>query len=89
MKFNMAHIRERAAGGGWIDFAVFDATSTIGDNDGVLHQLTMAARSMGLKIDQSALAYRLGSGVQVFGSPSLVSYLTQNGLPCWTHTITV
>jgi len=89
MKFYMAHIRERAANGGWIDFAVFDATSTTGDNDGLLYQLTMTARGMGLKIDQSALAYRLGTGIQVFGSPPLVSYLTQNGLPGWTHTITV
>ena len=32
MKINLAHLRERSTDGGWIDFVVFDAKSTIGDN---------------------------------------------------------
>ena len=54
MKINMAHLKERATSGGWINFAVFDARSTTGDNAGLLHQLTMAARANGLAVDQSA-----------------------------------
>ncbi|MNJ40998.1 hypothetical protein D3C77_359050 [compost metagenome] len=87
MKIKMAHLRERAANGGWIDFAVFDAKSTNGDNDGLLYQLTLAARNSGLKIDQSALAYQVGSRVQFFGSRTLVDYLAKMGVPRWTHTI--
>ncbi|MET3054992.1 hypothetical protein ABXV19_24705 [Pseudomonas alkylphenolica] len=89
MKIKMAHLRERATNGGWIDFAVFDAKSTNGDNDSLLYQLTLAARNSGLKIDQSALAYQVGSRVQFFGSSTLVDYLAKMGVPRWTHTIDV
>ena len=54
MRINMAHLRERSTSGGWINFAVFDAKSTAGDNAGLFHQLTMAARANGLRVDQSA-----------------------------------
>ena len=27
MRINLAHLRERAASGGWVNFAVFDARS--------------------------------------------------------------
>lgn len=87
MKIKMAHLRERATNGGWIDFAVFDARSTNGDNGGLLHQLTIAARGQGLKVDQSALAYSLGGRIQFFGSRSLVDYLAKKGLPSWTHSL--
>jgi len=71
MKINMAHLRERSTGGGWINFAVFDARSTTGDNDGLLYQLTQAARASGLRVDQSALAYKSGGRIQFYGDRNL------------------
>ncbi|MCY1373052.1 hypothetical protein D9M69_603020 [compost metagenome] len=87
MKINMAHLRERAVGGGWVNFAVFDAKSTSGDNDGLLRQLTAKARASGLLIDQSALAYSSGGRIRFYGTPKLVGYLAKSWRPVWTHTI--
>lgn len=87
MKVKMAHLRERAQSGGWINFAVFDARSTTGDNASLLYQLTNAARVSGLKIDQSALAFNYGGRMQFFGDKNLASYLAKAGVPRWTHTI--
>jgi len=89
MKVNLAHLRERSTSGGWIDFVVFDAKSTTGDNDGLLFQLTQAARAAGLKVDQSALAYKSGSRIQFYGDKNLVGYLSKGWTPHWTHTIDV
>ncbi|WP_116137197.1 hypothetical protein [Trinickia diaoshuihuensis] len=89
MKIELAHLRERATSGGWIDFAVFTAKSTTGDNGALLVQLTQAARASGLKVDQSALAFSAGGQVRFFGDKNLVSYLSRNGVPSWTHTIDV
>ena len=77
MKVKMAHLRERAQSGGWINFAVFDARSTTGDNASLLHQLTKAARVSGLMIDQSALAFSYGGRMQFFGDKNLASYLAK------------
>ena len=87
MKINMAHLRERAVGGGWVNFAVFDAKSTSGDNDGLLWDLTAKARASGLKIDQSALAYSYGGRLRFHGTPKLVQYLAKGWRPTWTHSI--
>ncbi|GLT22073.1 hypothetical protein GCM10007933_15290 [Zoogloea oryzae] len=90
MRINLAHLRERAQSGGWINFAVFDARSSSGssdDNASLLAQLTAKARGANLQVDQSALAFMSGSRIQFFGSPPLVEYLSNNGLPGWTHTI--
>lgn len=90
MKVNLAHLRERARSGGWINFAVFDARSSSGsrdDNAQLLAQLTARARNANLQVDQSALAFMSGNRVQFFGSPPLVEYLSTSGLPGWTHTI--
>jgi len=89
MKINMAHLRERSTTGGWINFAVFDAKSTAGDNAGLLHQLTMAARANGLQVDQSALAFQSGGRIQFYGDKNLVSHLSKGWIPQWTHTIDV
>jgi hypothetical protein len=89
MRINVAHLRERAAGGGWIDFAVFDAKSTTGQNDQLLHQLTMEAKSSGLKIDQSALAFMSGGRMQFYGDKNLVAYLARSGVSRWTHSLTI
>jgi hypothetical protein len=90
MKINLAHIRERAAAGGWIDFAVFDARSTTGtnsDNAILLQELTAKARAEGLKIDQSALAFARNRQIMFYGSKHLVDYLSKGWVPHWTHTI--
>lgn len=90
MRVNLAHLRERARSGGWINFAVFDARSSSGTNDDnarLLAQLTAKAKGANLRVDQSALAFMSGSRIQFFGSPPLVDYLSKNGVPGWTHTI--
>lgn len=90
MKINLAHIRERAAAGGWIDFAVFEARSSSGtnsDNASLLQQLTLKARAQGLKIDQSALVYAQNGLNMFYGSKHLVDYLSKGWSPHWTHTI--
>lgn len=87
MKINLAHIRERSTSGGYIDFAVFDARSTSGDNATLLAQLTAKARVSGLKIDQSALAYSQNGRIKFYGSKNLVDYLARSGLPRWTHEV--
>lgn len=87
MRINLAHLRERSTSGGWINFAVFDAKSTSGDNGGLLRQLTLAARAAGLRVDQSALAFQAGSQIRYFGDKNLVDYLAKGWLPQWTHTI--
>lgn len=89
MQVNMAHLRERSTSGGWINFAIFDAKSTTGDNAGLLHQLAQAARAAGLQVDQSALAYTSGGRIQFYGDKNLVSYLAKGWTPQWTHKINV
>lgn len=92
MRVNFAHLRERSTAGGWISFAVFDARSTSGsdsDNADLLHQLTNRARASGLKVDQSALAFTELGRVKFFGSKNLVEYLSEAGLPRWTHSMDV
>jgi len=90
MRIEFAHLRERGAAGGWIDFVVFDAKSTTGtdaDNARLLHQLTVAAAGLGLKIDQSALAFKSGAQIRFYGTPALVDHLARSGVPRWTHYI--
>lgn len=87
MKIKMAHLREHALGGGWGNFAVFDAESLSGHNRDLLEQLTNKARNSGLQIDQSALAYTSGGQIHFYGDPKLVDYLAKNWHPVWTHTI--
>ena len=90
MRINFAHIRARAANGGFIDFAVFEANASSGmdsDRADVLHNLTMKARFQGLKVDQSALAYSENGRIRFYGSPNLVDHLSRSGLPRWTHSM--
>jgi hypothetical protein len=92
MKINLAHLRERAQSGGWINFAVFDARSNSGsasDNSMLLAQLVAQARRNSLNVEQAALAFRSGGRLQFFGSPSLVDYLSKRGVPAWTHQLDV
>lgn len=88
-KVNIAHLRERSTTGGWINFVVFDAKSTTNNNDRLLYQLTTRARSTGLKVDQSALAYSKNGRIEFYGDKNLVQYLSKIGLPQWTHTLEI
>jgi hypothetical protein len=88
MRVNFAHVRERAAAGGDINFVVFDGRSASGssiDNDVILTRWTSAARSLGLLIDQSALAFLQNGRIQFYGSKPLVEHLARTGLPSWTN----
>jgi hypothetical protein len=90
MRVNLAHRRERARSGGWINFAVFEARSSSGtrdDNTRLLAQLTAKAKASSLQVDQAALAFMSCGRIQFFGSPPLVEYLSKSGLPGWTHTV--
>jgi hypothetical protein len=90
MQIDMAHLWAQAKSGGRVNFAVFDAKSTSGDNAGLLARLTLKARACGLKVDQAALAYKSGNGIEYFGDKNLVDYLSKNWLPLqWTHKLTV
>jgi hypothetical protein len=89
MKIKMAHLRERSKTGGWINFAVFAAKPTGGGNDGLLARLTLAARANGLKVDQSALAFKAGGRTKFYGDKNLVDYLSKNGIWRWTHSLTI
>ena len=88
-KINLAHIREWSTTGGWINFVVFDAKSTAGNNEKLLTQLTSQARANGLQVDKSALAYATNGRLEFYGTKDLVQYLSKSGLPQWTHSINV
>jgi hypothetical protein len=92
MRVNFAHISHPSTSGGRINFAVFESISNSGlrdDNSDVLDQLTYAARAQGLRVDQSALAFKQNGRLQFFGSLPLVELLSKNGLPRWTHYLNV
>ena len=92
MRINFAHLREHAASGGWINFAVFDAHSTAGtdpENAKVLASLTAKARSAGYRVDQAALAFLRGGRTTFYGTKTLVQYLSRMGVPHWTHVMDV
>jgi hypothetical protein len=88
MRVNFAHIRERSTTGGWIDFAVFDANSTDRTDRGraeVLRDLTVMARASGYKVDKSALVYDENGQLKSYGASDIVEYLSDSGIPRWTH----
>jgi hypothetical protein len=90
MRINFAHIRHPSTSGGYIDFAVFEAKATSNTSSAkqsVLNQLTQAARSAGHKVDQSAIAFSQDGQIQFFGDKNLVDFLSNSGLPQWTHWI--
>lgn len=90
MQVNMAHLRERSTAGGYVDFAVFEARSQSGtnaDNATLLQQLIHHAMRAGHKVDKAALAFMQNGQLRYFGTPDLVKYLSQRGLPRWTHKL--
>lgn len=92
MRIRFAHLREHSVSGGWVNFAVFEAKSISGsnsDNSTLLAQLTSKVRVMGLRVDQSALAFNQSGTVRFYGTKNLVGYLARNGISHWTHTIDI
>lgn len=92
MQINFAHLRERAADGGEINFAVFEAraiSNTDASRLAVLSGLTTKARSSGLRVDQSALAFTENGRIKYFGSKNLVEYLSRRWTPHWTHKLSM
>lgn len=92
MKVNLAHLRDRSTSGGYIDFVVFEARSRSGldrDNLNLLNELTYEARKAGYRADKSALAYMNAGRVRFFGDKDLVKYLSNRGVPNWTHYLVV
>ena len=87
MTIHFAHLREQG-----IDFAVFAADSKDHSRSGreqTLADLVVRTRASGLKIDTAALAYEEHGRTCYFGTPDLVQFLANNGVPGWTHTLKV
>ncbi|MBS1807765.1 MAG: hypothetical protein JST84_06200 [Acidobacteria bacterium] len=92
MKIGIAYLRGRSETGGFIDFAVFNADARsggAGDRADVLQDLTERARAAGLTIQKSALAFNENGRITFYGTPDLVEYLSNNGVPAWTHYLTL
>jgi len=49
--------------------------------------LTAQARAANLAVDKSALAYMENGRLNFYGAPDLVRFLSNNGLPRWTHRL--
>lgn len=92
-KIEFAHLRDRSANGGWINYAVFNAKSRAGnstDNQALLGTLTARARASGLRVDQSALAFKQNGRIQFYGNRNLVRFLSQNFRHIsWTHSLSI
>ena len=55
----------------------------------LLRQLMMHVRRKGLNVHQAALAFEEEGELKFFGSRNLVDHLSENGLPGWTHSLTL
>ena len=79
MRVNLAHINIQG-----VDVAVFDAKPNI-DSDSyrqeLLTSLTSRARLAGLRVEKSALAYVHLGQLMFYGTPDLVQYLQNSGMP--------
>lgn len=85
MRIQLAHLRDQG-----INFAVFaaDAPSRLNsDRNDVLGNLTSKAEAAGLRVDKAALAFTEHGRLTFYGTPDLVRYLSQRGVPRWTHWI--
>jgi hypothetical protein len=92
MKIELAHVRGRSTTGGFIDCAVFKADVTSerdSDRAELLLDLTTRAGLAGLSIEKSALAFRENGRVMFYGTPDLVEYLSNTGVPLWTHYLNI
>lgn len=87
MRIKIAHLRDQG-----IDFVVADADATTrldSDRDAILQRIWAAARHAGLKVDKAALAFIEGGRAKFYGTPDLVRFLANYGVPRWTHSIEI
>lgn len=85
MSIPVAHLQEQG-----IHFAVFDADARSGSSAGraaLLARLTAMARTQGLRVEKSALAFVESGRLTYYGTPDLVKFLSNNGVPRWTHVL--
>lgn len=87
MQFNIAHINIQ--GQHCLICGADAPEGTDRARNAVLAQLVAAARAKNLRVDKSALAYSEHGRLKFYGTPDLVKYLASNGLPIWTHTLTI
>lgn len=87
MKINVAHVNIQG-----LSCLICDAdhqSRTQTGRNALLGQLTAEARAQNLRVDKSALAFRENGQLMFFGTPDLVRFLSNNGLPRWTHVLTL
>jgi hypothetical protein len=87
MRINFAHINIHG-----LNVAVFDAKPTV-DSDAargqLLNDLANRARRLNLRVEKAALAYEEFGRIKFYGNIDLVNYLSNAGLPNWTHWMDV
>ena len=85
MSVQIAHFREQGLN---CLICEADASSRLNaDRARLLAQLTAQARAANLAVDKSALAYMEFGRLNFYGAPDLVRFLSNKGLPRWTHTL--
>jgi hypothetical protein len=87
MTINLAHVQIQG-----VNVAIFAASPQSDSNSAraeVLASLTSKARAAGLKVEKSALVFSRSGQTQIWGTPDLVNYLSNQGIPSWNHSITV
>jgi len=92
MTIQFAHVRARATSGVEVNFAVFDAKPSVNTSSGrnnLLQQLTRAARGNNLKVEASGLVYSENGQTRSWGDHFVVDYLSKNGIPGMTHTLSL
>jgi hypothetical protein len=90
MRIEFAHLQERSTTGRLVDFAIFHAkanNNTDSARNAWLSQLTFAARSIGRKVDVSALVYDEHGQIKTWGHPFVLDYLSKRGVPRPTHYV--
>lgn len=69
-------------------FEAWSKSGTNSDKNLLLSQLVIKAKSSGLKVDQSALAFKQQGRIRFYGDTNLVKYLSnKGGVPQGTHKL--
>jgi hypothetical protein len=92
MKINFAHGQGQFPDGNLRDYVVFEVNASSGtdsDREELLLKLAVRARALGLNIDKSALIYRVDGQVKFYGAPDIVTYLSKQRYPQWTHYLDI
>lgn len=84
MRIELAHLREQATTGQWVDFAVFFAKADEDSDDARdtwLSQLIYAANQAGFRVEAGALVYQQYNQTKYWGHPFVLDYLKKRGIP--------